>query len=80
MVFRGENTAYKFFEANLKEYQHCKKVMKKYFNKNLIMSEKENEQFQSSSTCWICEKLIHDDDVKVRDHCHVPGKFKGTAH
>ena len=54
--------------------------MKKYFNKNLIMSEKENEQFQSSSICWICEKLIHDDDVKVRDHCHVPGKFKGTAH
>ena len=28
------------------------------------MSEEE-EQFQSSNTCWICEKLIDDDDEKV---------------
>ena len=48
--------------------------MKKYFNKNLIIS-KEEEQFQWSNTCWICEKLIDDDDEKVRDHCHVTGKF-----
>ena len=41
-----------------------KKVMKKHFNKNLIMSEEE-EQFQLSNMCWICEKLIDDDDEKV---------------
>ena len=29
------------------------------------MSEEEEEQFQSSNTCWICEKLIDDDDEKV---------------
>ena len=53
--------------------------MKKHFNKNLIMSEEE-EQFQSSNTCWIFEQLIYNDDKKVRDHCHITGKFKGTAH
>ena len=42
------------------------------------MSEK--EQFQSSKTCRICEKLIDDDDEKVRDHCQVTGKFRGAAH
>ena len=52
--------------------------MKKHFNKNLIMSEKEEEQFQSSNLCWICEKLIVHE--KVRDHCHVTGKFRGAAH
>ena len=57
-----------------------KKVMKKHFNKNLIMSEKEEEEFQLSNVCWICEKLIDDDDEKVRDHCHVTGKFRGAAH
>ena len=31
------------------EYQYCKKVVKKYFNKNLIMNEEE-EQFQSNNT------------------------------
>ena len=44
------------------------------------MSEEEQEQFQSSNTCWICEKLIDNDDEKVRDHCHVTGKFRGAAH
>ena len=53
--------------------------MKKHFHKNFVMSEEE-EQFQSSNTCWICEKPIDDDDEKVRDHCHVPGKLRGVAH
>ena len=30
--------------------------------------------------CRICEKLIDRDDEKVRDHCHVTGKFRGAAH
>ena len=33
-----------------------------------------------SNTCWICEKLIDDDDEKVRDYCHITGKFRGAAH
>ena len=53
--------------------------MKKHFNKNLIMSEEKKEQSQSSNTCWICEKLIDNDNEKVRDHCHVTGKFRGVA-
>ena len=54
--------------------------MKKHFNKNLIMSEEEEKQFQSSNISWICEKLIDDDNEKVRDHCHVTDRFKGAAH
>ena len=38
VVFRGSNAAYEFIKAILKEYKYCKKVMKKHFNKNLIMS------------------------------------------
>ena len=45
----------------------------------MIISEKE-EKFQSSNICWTCEQLIDDDDEKVRDHCHVIDKFRGTAH
>ena len=54
--------------------------MEKHFGKNLIMSEEKEEQFQSSNTCLICEKLINDDDEKVRDHCHATGKFRGAAY
>ena len=80
VVFRGENAAYEFIKAILKEFEYCKKVMKKHFNKNLIMSEEEEHLFQQSNSCWICKKLIDNDDEKVRDHCHVTGKFRGAAH
>ena len=80
MFFRGKNAAYEFIKAILKGYQYCKKTMKKHFNKNLILSEEEEKQFQSSNTCWICEKLIDNDDEKVRDHCHITGKFRGAVH
>ena len=59
-------------------YDYCKLVIKKHFKKNLIMRE-EKEQFQSSNTCWICEKLIDNGDEKVRDHCHITRKFRGAA-
>ena len=53
--------------------------MKKHFNKNLIMNEEEY-LFQQSNSCCIWGKLIDNDDKKVRDHCHVTGKFRGAAH
>ena len=34
----------------------------------------EEQHFQSSNTSWICEKLIDNDDEKVRYHCHVTKK------
>ena len=40
IVLSGENAAYKCIEAILKEHEYCKKVMNKYFNKNLIMTRK----------------------------------------
>ena len=63
VVFRGENAAYEFIKEILKEYEYWKKVTKKHFNKNLIMSEDEEEQL--SNICWIYEKLIDNDDEKV---------------
>ena len=54
--------------------------MKEYFNKNLIMSAEQEEIFQLSNKCWICDKLFEFLDEKVRDHCHISGKFRGAAH
>ena len=53
--------------------------MNEHFNKDLIMTEEEH-LFQQSNSCWICKKIINHDDEKVRDHCHITGKFKGAAH
>ena len=81
VVYRDENAAYEFVKATLKEeYKNCKKVMNKHFNKSLIMSEEEEHLFQQSKSCLICKKLIDNDEEKVRDHCHVTAKFRGSAH
>ena len=42
------------------------------------MTEKEEEKYQSSIICWIYEKLIEYE--KVRVHCHITGKYRGAAH
>ena len=44
VVFRGRNAGYEFVKA-IKEYQYCAKLMKKHSNKNLIMSEEEENNF-----------------------------------
>ena len=44
------------------------------------MSEEEEHLFKQSSSCWICIKLIVNDEEKVRDHCDVTGKCRGAAH
>ena len=42
------------------------------------MSEEDEKNYQNSQNCWICnQKIIKD---KVRDHCHITGKFRGSAH
>ena len=48
--------------------------MRKHFNENLIMSVEEDERFEESNICWICNKLCEVSDEKVRDHCHISGK------
>ena len=54
-------------------------MIKKHFNKNLIMSSEE-ERFQSSNICWICDKLFDVGNDKVRVHCQMTGKYRGAAH
>ena len=78
VLCRGKNAVYKFIQSIFNEYFYCRSVMKKHFNKSLIMSSEEEEEFGKSEICWICGKLIEDN--KVRDHCHITGKYRGSAY
>ena len=41
------------------------------------MIKDDNEDFENSTKYWICDV---NGDVKVRDHCHITGKHRGSAH
>lgn len=45
VVFRGGNAVYKFIEWVLEKYKCCQLIIKKHFNKPLIMSESEEKKF-----------------------------------
>ena len=64
VVYRGKNAAYEFIKAVPEEYKYFKNIMKKHFNRNLIMSEEEEYLFQQNNSCWTCGKIINDDDKK----------------
>ena len=79
-IYRGEKAVYKFMEAMLDEVKYCKKIMKKYFNKPLRITEDDEKEFQKANECHICNKKYNENDVRVRDHCHITGKYRGSAH
>ena len=79
-IYRGENTVYKFMENMLEEVEYCKAVIKKHFNKPLFMTEVDEQHFKTMDGCHICGEKYTDKDVRVRDHCHITGKFRGSAH
>ena len=66
--------------AVTEESKYCSDVMEKHFNKELVMTKKDNEDFQNSTTCRICDNNYIDNDVKERNHCLIFGKYKGSAH
>ena len=45
VLYRGKYAVYKFIQSVFNEYSYCRIVMKKHFNKNVIMSAEEKEQF-----------------------------------
>ena len=79
-VYKGKNAVYRFLEEMLKEVEHCKKVINTKFNKPLIMTDEDETNFEAMNHCHICDNKFTDKNVRVRDHCHITGKFRGSAH
>ena len=54
-------------------------MMTKHFNKELDITKKDNEKFESSTKCWICDNAFVESNVKVRDHYHVTKKIESQS-
>ena len=44
------------------------------------MTKKNEQDFDEAEEWHICGKAYCEDDVRVRDHCHVTGKYRGSPH
>ena len=79
-LYRGENAVYKFMESMLHEVRWCKETIRRHFNKPLKMTDEDELNFKKSTKCHICDKKYTNEDVKVTDHCHITGLYRGSAH
>ena len=74
----GEN----YVEWFVNEVIKTENKMNFYFKntkKEIAMTKEDEEHFKNSTLCWFCE-LPFESQNKVRDHCHLPGNYRGAAH
>ena len=77
-IFTGSNCINEFIKWVFEQQKYCNQIINKDFNKKLKKTIGDENNCQNSEYCWICnEKIIKD---KVRDHCHIKGKYRGPAH
>ena len=78
-IYRGDNAVYKFMEKMLEEVKYCKTVIKKHFSKPLVMTEVDEQNFKTmDGVTFVVESTLT--RCAHRDHCHITGKFRGSAH
>ena len=83
VIYRGENPVPKFYQNLTEEVKYCQKVISEKAKRRLVMSKKDEEDFQNAKKCWICQRQYKPDEgenIPVRDHCHITGKYRGSAH
>ena len=82
-IYRGEMAIHKFMNDMLDEVKYCKKIAKNHFTKPIEMTNEDKESFRLAKECHICKIPYGANDNFnniVRDHCHVTGKYRGSAH
>ena len=47
--YSGEDTVYNFINSMIEESKYCSEVTKKHFNKELVMTKEDDEDFESST-------------------------------
>lgn len=78
IVYRGEFAARKFVDCL---YEICNKVelMYKYKVPMLAMNNEEIQHHNNATYCYLCQCIFNKEVIKVCDHNHLTGKYRGAA-
>ena len=72
--YLGEDAVYNFINSMVEESKYF--TDEKCFNKELLMTKKDNENFENSNKGCIYDHVY----VEVRDHSLITGKYRGSVH
>ena len=76
--YLSEDAVNNFIDFMIEESKYYTDITKKYFNKELVMVNM--MKILKTLLRWIWGNVYVEGDVKVRDHCHITGKCRGSAH
>ena len=74
--FNDDDVAHIFIKTFEKNIKHIYKKFK--FPKSMIMTMHYKLVYDNSTLCHLCNEELGED--RVRDDCHLSGKFRGAAH
>ena len=49
------------------------KIKYKHFNKDMILTKDDEQNFKNADKCYICNKNYSGKDIRARDHCYITG-------
>ena len=49
-------------------------------SKPMDITDEQEAEFRKATVCSICNNNFKPEDIKVRDHCHFTGMYRGCAH
>ncbi|WAR02549.1 hypothetical protein MAR_009107 [Mya arenaria] len=60
--------------------QSIKDIYTKCGRAKMIISKKQQRDFEKETVCWICQGDSGEDRVRDHCHCHFSGKYQGAVH
>ena len=81
MTFVGDNCLKDMSDKLFNIADECIAEMK--INNRMIMTKDDNNDFNNATCCFLCNEPFNENDkklLKVRDHDHMTGKYRGAAH
>ena len=77
-IFTGSNCIHEFIKWVFEQQKYCNQIINKEFNRKLKMTIEDEDNYQHSNDFSTYNEKIKNKD-KVRDHCDVTGKYRGSA-
>ncbi|KAL6417975.1 hypothetical protein ACFW04_011111 [Cataglyphis niger] len=78
-LHRGENCVSRFVLELRDLALHARDVLNVIAPMTPLTAD-ERERFRDATNCHVCERPFESGNARVRDHCHLTGRYRGPAH
>ena len=80
-TYTGYDAKEKFVETIIKTYNNISQKLYYYSkaNERVRLTHTQQQEFNRATCCYICNKEFSEKRIKIREHNHFNGKYRGAA-